>query len=338
MTRRVTRCNVPPMQVKSDSPRRLAKATADVAVVGSVAIDSLETPFGNAEDILGGSAVYFSLAASLFASVRLVGVVGSDFPEGYRSLLADRGVDIDGLETSATLPTFRWRGRYHQDPNQRDTLELSLGAFDGWTPQVPERARCAPFVFCANIHPAVQRQVLSAMRAPRFTLLDTIDHWIDSSRDELVAAMAEVDAVVLNDDEARRLAGDTNLLRAARAVRDLGPRTVVVKKGEHGLVMLRSSDADIEGTTSALPAYPVANVVDPTGAGDTFAGGMLGSLAESCGTDRSPEAEDLLRAVAYGTVLASFSVESFGTDRVAQLTREEVDERYRKFAEVVRVP
>jgi sugar/nucleoside kinase (ribokinase family) len=294
-------------------------------VVGSLGLDTLETPFGRADDVLGGSASYFSLAASLYTSVQLVAVVGQDFPSEHLDLLRSKGVDLTGLER-APKPTFRWGGRYGYDLSSRDTLFTNLGAFADFHPKLPPSYRRADEVFLANIHPALQLEVLAQVERPRLTALDSMNLWINTARHELTAAISRVDLVTLNDSEAREYAATHNLFAAARQLLELGPRAVVIKKGEHGAVLIWR-----EGVFVA-PAYPLEEVVDPTGAGDAFAGGFFGYL------DRCGEAsfETIKRAMIHGSVVASFTVEEFGPGRLARVSPEDVQARYALFQELTR--
>ncbi|MBP8130753.1 MAG: sugar kinase [Candidatus Hydrogenedentes bacterium] len=287
-----------------------------ITVVGSVALDTVETPWGKNEDGLGGAAVYFALAAANFSPVHLVGVVGGDFPDRHLQLLAAKGIDLTGLER-APGKTFRWAGRYHADVNQRDTLDTQLNVFENFRPNVPEAARSADFLFLGNIHPALQADVLAQTR-PRFVAMDTMNLWIATTPDALRAVLREVDALIINDAEARQLTGEANVVAAARGVQALGPEIVVVKKGEHGAMLF-----DATREVFVIPALPLDTVVDPTGAGDSFAGGFLGAVAQA--GDTSPAT--LRRAVAYGTVVASFTCEAFGPARLADITPPDIQER-----------
>jgi sugar/nucleoside kinase (ribokinase family) len=298
-----------------------AKGTkAALLVVGSIAFDSIETPGGVVDDALGGSATYFTYAASFFTRPRLVGVVGEDFPDEHRRLFAERHIDTAGL---VTLPgkTFRWKGRYHQDMNTRDTLEVHLNVFGTFQPVLPAAFRDSTHVFLANSSPVVQGQVLDQVSKPKLVLADTMDLWIETQRDELLTLLPRLDGLFLNDSEARLLTEEDNMVRAGRAVRRLGPKFVILKKGEHG-AMLFSDDG-----VFVVPAYPTADVVDPTGAGDSFAGGLLGYLA----TDDSPPPGRLRRAMAFGTIIASFTVEDFGLARLRRCTRQEIDDRLEQY-------
>lgn len=291
-----------------------------VCVVGSVAIDSVETPNGSAKDVLGGACCYFSVAASFFAPVNLVGVVGRDFPEAERRFLVERGINIEGLEETSG-ETFRWHGRYHENMNIRDTLDLKLNVFEKFQPKLPLSYRGSEFVFLANIQPSLQADVLSQLEAPQYVGADTMDHWINSTPAELRALLAQVDLLSINDSEAMLLAGENNVVRAARKILAMGPRHLIVKRGEYGA--LQFSDDEI----FAVPAFPLETVVDPTGAGDTFAGGLFGSLA----SDGEVTSRSLRRAIVYGTVVASFTVEDFGLNRLRTLERSEIDARFRQF-------
>lgn len=293
-----------------------------ITVVGSVALDTVETPQGRNDEGLGGAATFFALAAANFGQVHLVGVVGEDFPDEHVRLLQSKGIDLAGLER-APGRTFRWTGRYHDDMNDRDTLETQLNVFEHFHPKLPEKARSAPFLFLGNIHPSLQLEVLE-QAAPRFVGLDTMNLWINIARDELEQVLRRVDVIVINDSEVRLLTGESNLVKGARAVRAMGPRIVVMKKGEHGCLLY--SDEDV----FSAPAYPLENVVDPTGAGDTFAGGFLGYLASN-GTTGS---RALRRAVVYGSVVASFTCEKFGPDRLAEITRDDIEARFKEFQEL----
>jgi len=294
-----------------------------ILVVGSVAYDTVETPFGKAERVLGGSASFFSVAASFFAPVNLVAVVGDDF--GDEQLLAFRGrpIDLRGLERTAGA-TFHWQGRYSWDLNSRETIRTDLNVFEFFKPRIPESYRSSDVVFLGNIDPVLQREVLAQVEKPRLVACDTMNFWIDGSRDELRETLRQVHVLLVNDAEARELSGEWNLVKAARAIRSLGPRTLVVKKGEHGVVMFGDDGS------FAAPAYPLEEVFDPTGAGDTFAGGFVGYLASA----REQGDAVLRRAVVMGSTLASFCVEAFGLDRLLTLSRADIDRRYRRFQQL----
>ncbi len=298
---------------------------SDLLVVGSVALDDVEAPAGNVKGVLGGAASHFSVAAAYFARVRTVGVVGHDFPQEHLDFLASRGIDISGI-TRADGPTFRWGGRYNDSLNRRDTLFTELGVFADFDPELPESHRTPDLVFLANIHPSLQLRVLEQARAPRFTAMDSMNFWIETTRDELLTTLARVDGLVINDEEALQLTEQPNLVLAAGAIRRLGPQTVIIKRGERGALLF-----DDDGVFAA-PAFPLREVRDPTGAGDSFAGGFMGSLAQ----DESFEGDALRRAVIYGSVLASFCVERFGLDRFRDLGREEIETRFEEFRALTR--
>ncbi len=300
---------------------------ADLLVVGSVALDSVETPFGKVDEALGGSATYFSYSASFFTQVRLVAIVGEDFPEVHVRLLKDKTVDVAGLQTTKGR-TFRWQGRYGFDLNDAKTLDTQLNVLAEFRPRLDDRSRQAPFLFLANIDPELQLDVLGQMAArPRLVALDTMNFWINGKREALRRVLAEVDVVTVNDAEARQLAGEANLVRAARAIGAMGPKVVVVKRGEYGALMMA------DGTFFSVPAYPLESVFDPTGAGDTFAGGFMGYLAAQDRTDPAT----MRRAVVYGSVMASFTVEDFSLERLKRLRPAELAERYAAFHDLVRL-
>ncbi len=287
-------------------------------VIGTLAYDAIETPFARRENVLGGSAVYFSVSAANFGPVRLVGVVGGDFAARDLELLAARRVDLDGVERVAGGRTFRWSGRYEADWNTRTTLETQLNVFESFDPKVPESYRDSRYVFLANAEPKVQLRALDQCGDPTFVVADTMNLWIDLKRDELLEVLRRVDGVVLNDEEARMLTGERSLIRAASKVRELGPRYVILKKGEHGAFLI---GADVR---YALPAYPVDEVVDPTGAGDSFAGGFMGYLAAA----DCVEPATLRRAMLYGTVTASFCVQGFGIEALLHRRRAQIESRF----------
>jgi sugar/nucleoside kinase (ribokinase family) len=289
-----------------------------LTVVGSIAFDAVRTPFGGRERMLGGAAVHFSLAASFFTEVRPVGPVGDDFGAAEFEVLESRGVLTDDIERVAGGRSFFWRGHYEFDLNVAHTEDTQLGVFAEFEPKLSERSQAADTLFLANIQPDLQRQVRSQCSAS-FSGLDSMNLWIETAKDSLQAAIAEVDCLVVNDAEIRQLTGESNLARAARAVMELGPRAVVAKQGEYGAALFTESGF------FALPGFPLEDVRDPTGAGDSFAGGFFGYLD---GQGGDPDEAQLRRAMGYGTVLASFNVEEFGTERVCRLTREEIDERF----------
>ncbi len=291
-----------------------------ILVVGSVALDSVKTPFGEREEVLGGSAVFFSVAASLFSEVRVVAVVGEDFPQEHLDFLQARGVDIRGIQRKPGK-TFRWKGYYDYDLNEAHTLETQLNVFESFEPEIPEAYRDSEYVFLANIDPELQLKVLEQVRKPRLVLCDTMNYWIENKRKELIETISKVDIMLLNDSETRELVQEANLILAARRILDLGPSRVIIKKGEHGVLMF-SPDSYF-----SLPAYPLEFVFDPTGAGDTFGGGFLGSLSRY---DAIRE-EELRRSIVYGSVLASFNVEAFSCERLKDITFEDIDKRYYEF-------
>ena len=296
-----------------------------ILVVGSVAYDTVETPVGRAERVLGGSASFFAVAASFFAPVNLVGVVGDDFGDAQLAAFRDRPIDLAGLER-APGKTFHWQGRYSQDLNSRDTISTELNVFEFFEPKIPEGYRSSELVFLGNIDPILQRRVLEQVDKPRVVACDTMNFWIKGKPRELRETLAKVQVLLINDQEARELSGEWNLVRAARAIRAMGPQTLVVKKGEHGVMMFTDHGS------FATPALPLDSVVDPTGAGDTFAGGFIGYLASA------PELGDaaLRQAVVMGSTLASFCVEAFSLDRLLTLTRTEIEIRYGVFEKLTR--
>lgn len=287
-------------------------------IVGSVALDSIETPSGVVDNALGGAATYGSIAASLFAPVHLVGVVGEDFPPEHIEFLKGRSIDLSGLQVVKGGATFRWKGDYLGDLNVAQTHETQLGVFEHFDPQLPEAYRQAEFVFLANINPELQGRTLDQVAKPRFVLCDTMNLWINIARESVKAIFARVDMAVLNDGEARMLTQEHNLLRAARAIQKLGPKYVVIKKGEHGSLLLMGDEM------FSAPAYPLEEVVDPTGAGDSFAGALMGYLAKT--DDVSPQ--NIKRAIVTGSVVASSTVQDFSTRSLAALTHEEVERRF----------
>lgn len=300
-------------------------AGADLVVVGSVALDTVEVPSGRRERVLGGSASYFSTAASYFTRPQLVAVVGEDFPTEHVELLRRRGVDLEGLERRAGR-TFFWEGRYSTNLNLRTTLETQLNVFADFEPRLPETFRDAEFVFLGNIQPRLQLDVLGQVRRPRLVAMDTMNLWIDTARVDLVKVLERTDVLVINDEEARQLAEEHNLPRAARAIRALGPRAVIVKRGDSGALLFHESGV------FAAPAFPLDEVVDPTGAGDSFAGGFMGYLARV--GDLGPAAVRV--AMIYGSVMASFCVEAFSLDRLRALGPKEINERFRAFRDLTR--
>lgn len=290
-----------------------------VTVVGSIAFDAVKTPFGTREKMLGGSAVHFSLAASFFDTVHVVGPVGDDFGEDEYAVLRARGVDTDDIEHVAGGKTFFWAGEYGWDLNDRKTLDTQLGVFEGFEPKLSERSSGADVVFLANIQPDLQRQVRAQCAGARFVALDSMNFWIDSAKDSLIETISGVDCILFNDAELKQLTEQPNLVLAARKVREWGPSVIVAKQGEYGAAMI--TDEGFFG----LPAFPLETVIDPTGAGDSFAGGFMGYIAAHPG--EALDHDLLRRAMAYGTTLASFNVEAFGVERMTALTSDEIAER-----------
>jgi len=294
-----------------------------LVVVGSVALDSVETPTQKRDNVLGGSAVFFSYAASYFTTVRLVSVVGEDWPAEHTELLRSRGIDTAALDVVPGAETFRWRGKYLPNMNDRETLDVQLNVFAQFDPVLSEECRRSKFLFLANGPATLQMKVLEQCHGASLTVADTMDLWINSQREELGELLGRVDGLVMNDAEAKLLTGDENLVRAGHAVRRMGPRFVVIKKGEHGAMFFSKHE------TYVLPAYPTPTVIDPTGAGDSFAGGMMGYLAEKGSFDP----KTLKEAMAYGILVASFTVEDFSLDRLEKINRQDLDQRmaeYRK--------
>ena len=296
-------------------------------VVGSVAFDSVETPAAARDRVVGGSAIYCSYAASYFSEVSLVGVVGEDWPDEYTQWLRTRGIDTLGLETVPGAQTFHWKGKYHADMNDRETLELQLNVFAEFDPELPDTYRECPFVFLANGAPTLQRKVLSQVNSSRFVVADTMDIWIQNDAEELKQLLLEIDGLVLNDSEARLLTGKTNLVEAGQDVLRMGPGFVVIKKGEHGAMFFSDQE------TYALPAFPTDRVVDPTGAGDSFAGGMMGYLASQ--GEVGPKA--LKAAIGYGTIVASYNVEDFSLDRMKQIEQADLVQRMERYQAMLRL-
>jgi sugar/nucleoside kinase (ribokinase family) len=296
----------------------MTKKTAPVklVIVGSIGLDTIATPEARRARVLGGSVTHACAAASFFVKTGMVGVVGADFPPPFLRLYRRLGLDLQGLQRRPGR-TFRWSGVYETDMNNRRTLKTDLNVLEHFDPVLPEAYRSAPYLFLANMQPGLQRRVLDQMKAPRFTAVDTMDLWIHTARPEVAAVFKRVDMVTLNDSEARLLTGETNLIRAADRIRDMGPAHVVIKKGEHGAMLFSRSGMFL------LPAYPVSHVVDPTGAGDTFTGGLLGALARSGKADET----SIRVALQHGAVMASYCVESFGPDGVAALTQGAIRKR-----------
>lgn len=295
-----------------------------ILVVGSVALDNLETPYGKRENVLGGTATNFSAAASFFTSVHMIGVVGHDFEDTHIDFLKSRKIDISGLKVDATGKTFRWTGKYFDDINRRETLDTQLGVFAGFDPELNDFHREMPFLFLAGIHPSLQLKVLGQMKQPKVVALDTWNLWIDTTRDELQKVIERSDMMFVNDEEARKLTGEINVTKAAKKILSWGPKVVVIKRGEYG-ALLYTKDM-----VFAVPGMPLSKVVDPTGAGDTFAGGFMGCVARAGDISE----KTLRKAVISGSAMASFQVEDFGLDRLRRLTWNEIESRMREFKEL----
>ncbi|MCK6545505.1 PfkB family carbohydrate kinase [Myxococcota bacterium] len=295
-----------------------------VLVVGSMAIDSVETPFGKREDALGGSATYFSTAASLLTDVRLVAVIGEDFPEKHVEVLRGRDIDLSGLERVAGGKTFRWAGRYGANLNEAHTLDTQLNVFADFKPKLPAHFKSSEFVFLANIHPRLQLEVLEQVDKPKLVALDTMNFWIKGERAALLEVLKRVDLLMINEGEARQLAEEYNIVKAARKIREMGPKVLVIKRGEYGALYFD------EHRTFFAPAYPLESVFDPTGAGDTFAGGVMGYIARM----GKLEPAYFQQAIVMGCVLGSFTVEEFSIDRLARVSRSELRERFQLFRDL----
>ena len=299
----------------------------DLVVVGSVGLDDVETPSGSVEGALGGSAIYFSLTAALLTKVGFVGVVGTDFPADGISALESAGVDLRGLERADGL-TFRWSGRYHEDLNHRDTLRTDLNCFEHFSPTLPPDYAQTEFLFLGNIHPSLQMEVLNQCGRPRFVALDTMNFWIEGAPKELAAVLERVDALTINDEEARDLSGTSNIVRAAKEITRMGPKLVVIKRGEYGALIAQGDDYFF------APAFPLEDVVDPTGAGDSFAGGFMGYLARQ----KSLSWPTLCQATIAGSTLASFCVEDFSVNALRELTPDKVTKRAEDFRRITSFP
>jgi sugar/nucleoside kinase (ribokinase family) len=300
-----------------------------ILAVGTVAFDSIETPFGSADNVLGGSASYLTLAARHFCDdVRLVGVVGQDFPDAYRQTLLDGGVDLEGLDVDSEGDTFFWHGRYHYDMNERDTLDTQLNVLDSFEPTIPASYKDSKIVCLGNLEPGIQREVLEQVDDPDYVIADTMNFWIESTPDSLKTTLKEVDCLVINDAEARELAGEPNLVTAADLIRDMGPQTLIIKKGEHGALLFT------DDSIFSAPAYPLEDIQDPTGAGDAFAGGLAGHLVRANGLGQKA----LRRAVVYGSVMASFVVEEFGPNRMLELGPDDIVNRAQSFRDLAAIP
>lgn len=295
-------------------------------IVGSVAFDAIETPFGKTDKILGGAAPFIGLAASHYrADCAIVSVVGEDFPASYLNLLRDRGIDVSGIEVVPGGKTFFWSGRYHNDLNKRDTLVTELNVMADFQPVVPDAYRDADIVMLGNLHPDIQLSVIGQMESrPKLTVLDTMNYWMNNTMDQLREVIGQVDVITINDEEARQLSGEYSLVKAAEAIHEMGPRYVVIKKGENGALLFNDSRIFF------APALPLEEIFDPTGAGDTFAGGFTGYLAQT----QNISFNNLRNAVIHGSNLASFCVERFGTERLTQLRPEDIDQRLERFREL----
>ncbi len=293
---------------------------SSILVVGSVALDSVKTPFGEADDVLGGSATYFSVAASFFSQVRVVAVVGSDFTDEIAAPFKRHNIDTSGL-VRAEGSTFRWKGEYGFDLNEAHTLDTQLNVFETFKPDIPDSYRKSEYVFLGNIDPELQLQVLDQIEQPKVVACDTMNFWIDGKLDALKKTLRRVDILVINDGETRMLADEANLVRAANKIRAMGPRILIVKRGEYGVLMFN------EDSVFGAPAFPLEKVYDPTGAGDSFAGGFMGHLAQSGGLDDG----NFRRSIIYGSVMASFNVEEFSLDGLGRLTKTDVDGRFQQF-------
>lgn len=296
-------------------------------VVGSIAFDSVETPTDRRDNVIGGSATYFSYAASYFTPVNLVGVVGEDWPAEHTALLESRNINTEGLEIKPGEKTFSWKGKYLPNMNDRETLEVNLNVFETFSPVLPESYKDTPFVFLANGAPTVQMQVLDQVSNPKLVVADTMDLWINIQKNDLLELIKRIDGLVLNDSEARLLTGEENLVKAGKAVLELGAKFCVLKKGEHGAMYFDEDDCYV------LPAFPTEQVLDPTGAGDSFAGGMMGYLASQDAIDPA----SIKRALVYGTLVASFNVEDFSLERMKQIEREALEQRFLQYQQMLTI-
>jgi sugar/nucleoside kinase (ribokinase family) len=300
-----------------------------ILIVGSVAYDGIETPFGKRDRILGGSATYLSLTSSYFSNdVRIVGVVGNDFAESDIQILKSRDIDLEGLQIDNSGKTFFWAGKYHYDLNSRDTLDTQLNVFEKFNPVIPVKLRNSKYLCLGNIAPALQSIVLDQVDNPKLVICDTMNFWIEGAKEDLLKTLKRVDVLSINDSEARELSNEANLVKAAAKIREMGPKILIIKKGEHGALLF------VEGEIFAAPGFPVVDISDPTGAGDTFMGGFAGWLAKT--DDLS--AENMKRAVIYGSVMASFCVERFGPERLFTLSEESITARYAAFRELSEIP
>lgn len=302
-----------------------------LAVVGSIAFDAVKTPFGERERMLGGSAVHFSLASSFFTDVHVFGPVGDDFGEDEYTILQDRGVNTDGIEKIAGGKTFFWKGHYEFDMNTAHTEDTQLNVFETFEPKLNDAAKNADVLFLANIEPGLQRAVRQQCESAKFVALDSMNLWIDIAKDSLIETIKLVDAVFMNDAEIRQLTGQSNMVKAAREILSWGPRLVIAKQGEYGAALIS------EDSFFALPAYPLEDVIDPTGAGDSFAGGFLGYVSQHIAEGGELDDPAFRRAMTCGSTMASYNVENFGTERVRSLTEEEIAERFAGFAAITRL-
>lgn len=311
------------------SPRNDLVKPVSILAVGTVAFDSIETPFGAVDQVLGGSASYLTLAARYFCDdVRLVGVVGGDFPDAYEQVLRASGVDLEGLTVQEDGHTFAWHGRYHYDLNDRETLDTQLNVLQTFDPTIPARYRDSQIVCLGNLDPMTQRAVLAQVDDPDFVICDTMNYWIEHTPESLRETLHHVDCLVINDAEARELSNEPNLVKAAHLIRGMGPEILVVKKGEHGALLF------CDGVIFSAPAYPLEDIQDPTGAGDTFAGGFAGHLV----CEGTFDGESLKRGVIYGSAMASFAVERFGPEQLLHLDATMISERARAFRELAHIP
>lgn len=298
-------------------------------VVGSVAYDGIETPFDKIDRVLGGSATYISLTSSYFTdNVNLVGVVGKDFDDKDIELFKNRKIDLEGLQVDQSGNTFFWKGKYHYDLNNRDTLDTQLNVFEKFNPVIPESYKNCKYVALGNIEPSLQLKVLEQVERPKLVVMDTMNFWIEGTPDALKKTLKQIDMLVINDSEARELTGEPNLIKAADQIREMGPEHLIVKKGEHGALLFSGDEI------FSAPAYPVVDIFDPTGAGDTFMGGLLGWISYT--DDLS--AVNMRRAVIFGSVMASFCVEKFGPERIKTLSEDEIYQRYKEFQDLSEIP
>ncbi len=304
----------------------MTKPVVDLTIVGSIGIDTIETPTEKREEILGGSVSYACAAASFFTHTGMVGVVGTDFPQEFRDTWTNMNIDLEGLQT-VEGKTFRWSGVYHENMDNRDTLSTELNVFETFSPELPDDYCEAPYLFLGNIHPALQLHVLEQVRNPKFVLIDTMDLWINIAKDDLVKVISKCTMLTLNESEAQLFTGEFTLNQAAKKLLELGPEYVLIKKGGNGSMLFTKEDAFL------LHAYPLDTFKDPTGAGDTFAGGLMGALAASGKTDK----EAIRQAMVYGSIVASFGVEEFSLERLTQLDRDEIEIRVAEFKEMCRI-